>query len=59
MANVIFKNITKTFDDVTAVEDFSLEVKDKEFLVLLGPSGCGKTTTMRIEIGRASCRERV
>ena len=51
MANVIFKNITKTFDDVTAVEDFSLEVKDKEFLVLLGPSGCGKTTTMRIVAG--------
>ena len=51
MANVIFENITKKFDDVTAVEDFSLEVKDKEFLVLLGPSGCGKTTTMRIVAG--------
>ena len=51
MANVIFENITKKFDDVTAVDDFSLEVKDKEFLVLLGPSGCGKTTTMRIVAG--------
>ncbi len=51
MANVIFENITKKFDDVTAVEDFSLEVQDKEFLVLLGPSGCGKTTTMRIVAG--------
>ena len=51
MANVIFENITKKFDAVTAVDDFSLEVKDKEFLVLLGPSGCGKTTTMRIVAG--------
>ena len=51
MANVIFENITKKFDDVTAVDDFSLEVKDKEFLVLLGPSGCGKTTTMRVVAG--------
>ena len=51
MANVIFENITKKFDDVTAVDDFSLEVKDKEFLVLLGPLGCGKTTTMRVVAG--------
>ena len=51
MANVIFENITKKFDAVTAVDDFSLEVKDKEFLVLLGPSGCGKTTTMRVVAG--------
>ena len=51
MANVIFENITKKFDAVTAVDEFSLEVKDKEFLVLLGPSGCGKTTTMRVVAG--------
>ncbi|MBO4366018.1 MAG: ATP-binding cassette domain-containing protein, partial [Clostridia bacterium] len=36
---------------VTAVSDFNLEVKDKEFLILVGPSGCGKTTTLRMIAG--------
>ncbi|MFQ5758601.1 MAG: ABC transporter ATP-binding protein [Candidatus Bathyarchaeia archaeon] len=47
MARVILKNVTKRFGDVIAVNNLSLEVKDKEFLVLLGPSGCGKTTVLR------------
>lgn len=42
MARVRLKNLTKSFWDVVAVNDVSLEVEDKGFLVLLGPSGCGK-----------------
>jgi len=47
MADVRVENLVKRFDDVVAVNDISLEVKDKEFVVFLGPSGCGKTTTLR------------
>ena len=51
MANVTFRNITKRFGSLVAVDDLNLEVADREFLVLLGPSGCGKTTTMRMVAG--------
>ena len=52
MASVSFKGITKFFGkDVKAVNELSLEVRDKEFLVLVGPSGCGKTTALRIVAG--------
>ncbi len=51
MSNLIIKNLTKRFDDVVAVDDFSLEVPEGEFLTLLGPSGCGKTTTLRAIAG--------
>ncbi len=52
MADVKFKNIRKTFNaDITAVSDVDLEIKDKEFVVLLGPSGCGKSTTLRMLAG--------
>ena len=37
--------------DVVAVKDFSMEIKDKEFVVILGPSGCGKSTTLRMIAG--------
>jgi multiple sugar transport system ATP-binding protein len=47
MANVRVENIVKRFDEVIAVNNISLEVKDMEFVVFLGPSGCGKTTTLR------------
>lgn len=47
MADVRVENLVKRFDDVTAVNNISLDVKDKEFTVFLGPSGCGKTTTLR------------
>jgi multiple sugar transport system ATP-binding protein len=47
MADVRVENIVKRFDEVIAVNNISLEVKDKEFAVFLGPSGCGKTTTLR------------
>jgi multiple sugar transport system ATP-binding protein len=51
LARVRLKSLTKRFGDVVAVNDVSLEVEDKEFLVLLGPSGCGKTTTLRCVAG--------
>lgn len=51
MAKVVLENVSKIFDDVEAVSNFNLEVKDKEFLVLLGPSGCGKSTTLHMIAG--------
>jgi multiple sugar transport system ATP-binding protein len=51
MAEVMLKNITKQWGDFVAVDNQSLDIQDKEFLVLLGPSGCGKTTTMRMIAG--------
>jgi multiple sugar transport system ATP-binding protein len=52
MAEVLLKDLTKIFDgNVVAVDKFNLEVKDKEFLVLVGPSGCGKSTTLRCVAG--------
>ena len=51
MASVIFKDVIKKFGSFIAVDDLDLEVRDREFLVLLGPSGCGKTTTMRMVAG--------
>jgi len=52
MAEVILRNVTKIFDKkVVAVESMNLEVKDKEFVVLVGPSGCGKSTTLRMIAG--------
>lgn len=51
MARVKIENLTKFFGNVKAVENVSLEIDDKEFVVLLGPSGCGKTTTLRMIAG--------
>ena len=51
MAAVLTRNITKTFNDVAAVNGITLTVADGEFMVLLGPSGCGKTTFLRIICG--------
>ncbi len=51
MGRVAIRGVTKRFADVTAVDDFTLEVADEEFLVLLGPSGCGKSTALRMIAG--------
>ena len=51
MSRVVFEHLTKRFGQVVAVDDFTLEVEDQEFLVLLGPSGCGKTTALRVVAG--------
>ncbi len=54
MATVELKNVYKIFGDVIAVNDFSLKIEDKEFIVFVGPSGCGKTTTLRMIAGLES-----
>ncbi|MDY5484350.1 MAG: sn-glycerol-3-phosphate ABC transporter ATP-binding protein UgpC [Clostridium sp.] len=52
MASITFKNVVKTYENgVTVVPDLNLEIKDKEFVVLVGPSGCGKSTTLRMIAG--------
>jgi len=51
MADVKLVSLTKTFGDITAVDNMNLEIKDKEFFVLLGPTGAGKTTTLRLVAG--------
>ena len=51
MATVTFHDVTKRFGNTVAVEDFELEIQDKEFVVLVGPSGCGKSTTLRMLAG--------
>jgi len=53
MASITFKNVVKTYEDskVTVIPDLNLEIKDKEFVVLVGPSGCGKSTTLRMIAG--------
>jgi len=64
MANVVLEHVKKVYPvsaseqkrlsgttPHAAVEDFSLEIKDKEFVVLVGPSGCGKSTTLRMIAG--------
>ncbi len=51
MAGVSLSGVTKRFDDTTAVDDVTLDIVDREFLVLLGPSGCGKSTLLRLIAG--------
>ena len=51
MADVLYDGVTKRFGDVYALNDLTLEIPDKEFLVLVGPSGCGKSTALRLLAG--------
>ena len=52
MASVKLTNVKKVYDNsVVAVNDFNLEIADKEFVVFVGPSGCGKSTTLRMIAG--------
>jgi len=52
MAELRLEHIYKIYDNnVTAVQDFNLHIKDKEFIVFVGPSGCGKSTTLRMIAG--------
>lgn len=56
MARVILSDLRKTYDNpgsspLTVVHDINLEIKDREFMVLVGPSGCGKSTTLRMIAG--------
>ena len=51
MARVMYDHVTKQFGNVVAVNDMTIDVPDKEFLVFVGPSGCGKTTSLRLLAG--------
>src|SRR5450759_2476676 len=51
MANVVFDNVNKRYGNVQVITDLNLEVRDKEFMVLVGPSGCGKSTALRMIAG--------
>lgn len=52
MAELVLKNVSKTYKNhVDAVKDFTLEVKDHEFIVFVGPSGCGKSTVLQLIAG--------
>jgi multiple sugar transport system ATP-binding protein len=53
MADVILKQVTKSYDnsEELAVKPLNIEIKDKEFIVIVGPSGCGKSTTLRMIAG--------
>ena len=52
MASVVLKDICKSYEkDVEVVKSLSMEIEDKEFIVLVGPSGCGKSTTLRMIAG--------
>src|ERR1700748_3462640 len=54
MAQVVIRSLNKKFDEVYAVKDVNLDIRDKEFMVFVGPSGCGKTTTLRMVAGLES-----
>lgn len=52
MANIKLKDICKTYPNgVSAVDQFNLDIEDKEFVIFVGPSGCGKSTTLRMIAG--------
>ncbi|HYU20799.1 MAG TPA: sn-glycerol-3-phosphate ABC transporter ATP-binding protein UgpC [Chloroflexota bacterium] len=51
MAGVSLDHVTKQFGEVLAVNDLTIQIHDKEFLVLVGPSGCGKSTALRLVAG--------
>ncbi len=52
MASISFRHVNKTYPgNVEVVPDLNLEIKDKEFVILVGPSGCGKSTTLRMIAG--------
>jgi multiple sugar transport system ATP-binding protein len=51
VAEVALEHVTKRWGGFVGVQEFSLRIADREFLVLLGPWGCGKTTTMRMVAG--------
>jgi multiple sugar transport system ATP-binding protein len=58
MASVTYDHVVKRYtSDLTVVKDFNVDIKDKEFMVLVGPSGCGKSTALRMLAGLESISE--
>ena len=59
MASVDYEHVTKRWGDVVAVNDLTLHINDKEFMVYVGPSGCGKSTSLRLLAGLEEITEGV
>src|SRR5436305_5189620 len=58
MASVTYDHVVKRYTaDLTVVKDFNVDIKDKEFMVLVGPSGCGKSTALRMLAGLEAITE--
>jgi multiple sugar transport system ATP-binding protein len=58
MASVTYDHVVKRYTaDLTVVKDFNIDIKDKEFMVLVGPSGCGKSTALRMLAGLEAISE--
>ena len=51
MAELTFKNVIKKYGKIEVIHKINLDIKNKEFLVLVGPSGCGKSTLLRMVAG--------
>jgi multiple sugar transport system ATP-binding protein len=51
MASINLTNIRKQYGSVTIIDDVSIAIEDREFVVLVGPSGCGKSTLLRMIAG--------
>ena len=51
MVDLKIENLTKKYGETTALDNFSIDIKSGELMVLLGPSGCGKTTAIRCIAG--------
>ncbi len=51
MSKIVIKNLEKSFGDNKVIDNFNIEIKDGEFIVLVGPSGCGKSTLLRMISG--------
>lgn len=51
MSKIRLERLTKRYENIVAVNNLSIDIHDREFLVIVGPSGCGKTTTLRLIAG--------
>ena len=57
MASIKYEHVTKRWGDVIGINDLSIDIEDKEFIVYVGPSGCGKSTALRLLAGLESISE--
>ena len=57
MASVKYEHVVKRWGDVVGINDLSIDIEDKEFIVYVGPSGCGKSTALRLLAGLESITE--
>ena len=54
MSKIVIKNLEKSFGENKVINNFNIDIKDGEFIVLVGPSGCGKSTLLRMVSGLES-----